>query len=398
MLHSDNSNCVLIFDELNANASLAVTRHLSGLGYTVDLLVPEGHIATTSKYKRNVYSFRNPSGNASQYRENLMACLQRETYLTVFVFEDHLMEIAFQHLEEINRFTTLFVTPVSKDFDITINKKKSFDFVNQLGIPIPKTYYPRDMADAESIVRKMRYPIILKGEKGTAGIHVKRVYCDSDLHRAYHEIMELEKGQGTSPFIQEMVDGNGYVVHTLFHKGEPVSICIHEKVHEIPVYGGITAIGKTIHSPILEKYAVSILQKLRWEGLAKLDFLYDRKTKEYVFIEIDPRISASIDMCRKAETNMIEKTMDILKGTPVISDLRYRVGLEYAWYFPNELLHLICTRKKLLSNLSKCMRRHYCSDILLQDIGPEIARVKKTLKIIKRNMFNVQFWKGCVHL
>jgi len=53
---------------------------------------------------------------------------------------------------------------------------------------------------------------------------------------------------------------------------------------------------QAVSNPILEEMAFSILDALRWHGLAMVEFKYDEKSKNGWFIEINPRMWGSISL------------------------------------------------------------------------------------------------------
>ncbi len=398
MSSSDKENRILLFDELNTNAALAMARHLGEMGYIVDVLVPKKHPVNYSRYCNERFEIDFPHENKETYIEKLLNCIRSNVYETIFVFEDHLMEVVYENIREVEKYTRLLLPKRIEYIDLAINKRKTFEHAQSIGIPIPKTFYPRDIGQVKSLKDAFKYPMIVKGERGTAGLHVRKVFSYPELVHAYHEIAELEKDTESLPMIQEHIRGKGYVCHALFSDSRPVSICIHEKVHEIPVVGGITSVGRTVNVEAIKEYAIKILSSLEWEGLVKLDFLYNEVTGEYNLIEIDPRISASIDICRVAGTFMIEKSLAVLNNHAVTPDLSFRDNILYTWSLPNEVLYIFAIPRSLIRFVTSLFQGDSFYDVYLGDVKPEFVKVKKTLSIIADNFFSPRLWMGRINL
>jgi hypothetical protein len=90
--------------------------------------------------------------------------------------------------------------------------------------------------------------------------------------------------------------------------------------------------------PELTAEAIKMARSLDWHGLVKMDFVYDPVAKLYRFIEIDPRVSASIDITRAAGADQCVMLADLVEGRKVEAVLHAKAGVTYRWLFPRDLL------------------------------------------------------------
>lgn len=63
--------------------------------------------------------------------------------------------------------------------------------------------------------------------------------------------------------------------------------------------------------------------------------------REFKFIEIDPRVSASIMIPQVAGTGMTESFCHIIEGKPVKPDLSFKEGVKYRFFLPRETRYLV---------------------------------------------------------
>ena len=77
--------------------------------------------------------------------------------------------------------------------------------------------------------------------------------------------------------LQEFCPGDGIGIEVLFHDNQPLTMFQHRRLKELPVSGGgsVTSISEPL-DPELAEQAVALLRKLNWEGVAMVEFKYDR--------------------------------------------------------------------------------------------------------------------------
>ena len=212
------------------------------------------------------------------------------------------------------------------------------EFAERLGVPVPATFdlggFPLNPRELPSLP----YPVVVKGQQGSGSSNVRFADGPENLVRGFREVWELESDLEGGPSVQEYVAGPGYLVHLLYWQGEPYAAVCHRKDREYPVGGGVTAAATTVHEPELLAAALRIAGALEWHGLVKMDFLHDPATGAFKFVEIDPRVSASLDIARVAGVDQVAMLADLVEGKAVKPNLSFRAGVRYRWLFPRDLL------------------------------------------------------------
>ncbi len=75
----------------------------------------------------------------------------------------------------------------------------------------------------------------------------------------------------------------------LMHQGEAFMVGEYLGEHHMPLAGGVTVQRVTCrHEPVIHD-ATRLLKAIGWEGIAGVQFHYDPATREYIFLEINPR-------------------------------------------------------------------------------------------------------------
>lgn len=152
--------------------------------------------------------------------------------------------------------------------------------VSRLGIPIPKTYETIDKIDTT-------YPIFYKQKfekgKGARGIALSR--------------SDLEKLPGQQNLIfQEYIPGRTtYGMGFIVQKGEILVSFQHEELLSYPFEGGSAVFIRQFNDERLKIYTERILQALGFEGWGLAEYKYCAKRRDFVFMEINAKLWASIE-------------------------------------------------------------------------------------------------------
>jgi hypothetical protein len=101
------------------------------------------------------------------------------------------------------------------------------------------------------------------------------------------------------PLVQEYCPGQGIGQMFLVRDGEITLQFQHQRIHEWPPEGGVSTLCKSLpknaHQACLERSA-ALLQALRWNGVAMVEYRYDCDTDTYYFMEINGRFWGSLPL------------------------------------------------------------------------------------------------------
>lgn len=267
----------------------------------------------------------------------LLTLLEAGHYGLLYSCGDTAVERIYKYHEQLSQHVPLCI-PDPKVGAIVFDKNAAYRHAQAAGVPIPPTYYPQRLEDVAALRDRLRYPAVVKGQKGSASSNVRFVLRPDALASLYREVYEMERELPGLPAVQEFVGTDGYLVHLLFWHGEPMAVCAHHKDRQFPIGGGVTSAATTVDIPELNAEAVKMARSLNWHGLVKMDFVYDPVADLYRFIEIDPRVSASIDITRAAGADQALMLADLVQGKTVRPALNCKPGLRYRWLFPRDLL------------------------------------------------------------
>jgi predicted ATP-grasp superfamily ATP-dependent carboligase len=140
-------------------------------------------------------------------------------------------------------------------------------------------------------------------------------------------------------------------------------------------------------------YAVSLLERVKWNGVAMVEFKVDRHSGIPMLMEINGRFWGSLQLAFDAGLNFPYLLYQAVQGTPVaVPDNSYRIGTKSRWLLgdldhlllrltkSNSELHLdahMPSRARCLAEFCKLFQRdlHYEVESL-SDPGPAFAEYR----------------------
>ena len=194
----------------------------------------------------------------------------------------------------------VFVGPRSEILELMGDKVTARSLAHKVGIPtLPGTRDPlKTRQEAIVAAKSIGFPLIIKAAFGGGGRGMRVVYRSSDLAKLLEEARgEAERAFGNpAVFLEKYVrrakhieiqilgDHHNQVVH--LHERDCSVQRRHQKVVEIAPSVGIDV---SMRKDLCEA-AVTIGREIRYDNAGTVEFLYDLDSKEWFFIEMNPRI------------------------------------------------------------------------------------------------------------
>lgn len=175
-----------------------------------------------------------------------------------------------------------------------------------VGIRVPRTIEPVDLAHGEAAADTVTYPVILKwsdpnavaADLRAAGLPRHKVQYAEDRDALLGRLRPYA-AIGRFPMIQEYCPGHGVGHMFLAVDGEVLIEFQHERLHEWPPEGGFSTLCRAVPlSAFGEARARSraLLSGLRWTGVAMVEYRYDPDAEQWTFLEINGRFWGSLPL------------------------------------------------------------------------------------------------------
>jgi len=201
--------------------------------------------------------------------------------------------------------------------------------MNRLGIPMPKSEPAYSLEEAEAIVAKLGFPVVVRPAYTMGGTGGGLVYNLEELRTV------ASRGLSASLVGQILIEQSvlGWeeleleVVRDA--KSQKITVCFIENVDAMGVHTGdsyCTAPMLTIAPELQEKlqnYSYAIVDAIQVIGGTNVQFAHNPATGEVVVIEINPRTSRSSALASKATGFPIARISSLLAAGQTLDEIPY---------------------------------------------------------------------------
>lgn len=179
------------------------------------------------------------------------------------------------------------------------NKKAMYLLAKRLSIPTPDTVFPESRKDVLEFCERAQFPVMLKASDNIrTARHVGRkmviARSKDELLGQYHA---MEDGSNPSLMIQEYIPGGDDSVWMLNGYFDEHAECLFsitaKKIHQTPVYTGMTALGICLPNPAIESATRTLVRSVGYKGILDIGYRYDARDGQYKLLDANPRLGAT---------------------------------------------------------------------------------------------------------
>jgi len=379
----NNFSHVLITDG-HWRKTLAATRALGRRNLSVT--VGESTLLSTagfSRYCRHRIVYPSAFIKPLDFLDYLYDYCHKTAVRMLLPMEDHTMELLAAHHEQFERITALPIASSDKLHQAR-DKGEIIRMAEKLGIPVPKTWFIRDLAELSKIQHELPYPVVIKPKRASGAMGIAYPRNSQDLFDQYHAIHR----RYPFPLIQEKIpsQGPGYGASFLLdHKSKIMAAFVHKRLREYPVSGGASTARISIKHDQIRDMAASLLKALDWFGIAMVEFKMDPRDNTPKLMEINPRFWGSLALAIESGVNFPYLLYKMARGEHFLPVETYRLGVICRWLLPGDVLHYIRNphRHKISKNFFRFNGKKMRYDIVsLNDPLPALAKLLTPLTFL----------------
>lgn len=342
---------VLITDG-NERAALAVTRALGRNNVAVIVgAETEKSLAGSSRYCTQRAVYASPYQNPEQFVTGLLETVRKHQVDALFPVSDIAMHVIGPVRGEFEKYTRL-PTPSDEVFQHISDKYRLMRRAVDLGVAIPQTVFVSDGCLDSLIDTISEFPVVVK--PGYSLVNVgeqweKTAVCYAksreELYHLYRERPYLSRPS----LIQRRIIGEGQGLFVLMDRGVPLAMFAHRRIRERPPSGGVSVLRESIPLPkVMVESALSLLQDVKWHGVAMVEFKIDRDSEVPLLMEINGRFWGSLQLALDAGVNFPLLLLHLALGkAQTVPENAYRLGVKSRW---------------LLGDLDQLLMRLWISD------------------------------------
>ncbi len=280
--------------------------HIGGIASAVASSRPND-IAFDSRYCNGKLVL--PDFESCNYQEILTALQDlsvrcREKPVLYYISDPELWFV-WQFRDQLKPFYR-FLLPPNNLLEHLFNKALFAKLAAVHDMPIPKTTPVGDVAMLRSIIDTIDVPCILKPAYSQDWIwetedQLARFGPYKNALRRFDSKKELLEFCGALPLrssglvIQSYIDGRDETI-TSFHgyfdeRSRCLGYFLGRKIRTYPPHTGGSVYIQTIHNSELAQLSIEYLQRIRFQGIVKIDYKWNEQAKEFSILEINPRFN-----------------------------------------------------------------------------------------------------------
>jgi predicted ATP-grasp superfamily ATP-dependent carboligase len=222
--------------------------------------------------------------------------------------------------------------PLSKFFRVPVSawpitkwawdKRNTYRLANELGIPTPLTWYPRDVAELDQILADPPFavkPAIKERFIYATKAKAWRANNRAELRELFEQALALV-GPG-EVMIQDLIPGGGdrqFAFCAFFRQGQSVgSMVVRRTRQHPPEFGRASTFVETIEHPLLESMSERFLREINYYGLVELEYKHDPRDGQFKLLDVNARTWGYHTLGPRAGVDFVHMLYADQMGQPV---------------------------------------------------------------------------------
>jgi D-aspartate ligase len=273
---------------------LGIVRSLGRQGVPVCVLDDERSIARYSRH--TAFTQRVPTLFDAKDTVRALLDLGRARGLrgwVLFPTRDEQVAALSQNRDELSEVFRV-PTPAWDTVKWLWDKRNTYSLAEKLGIPIPHTWYPRNVGDLAQI--EGHFPVAIKPAIKDHFIYAtKDKAWRADNPAQLRELFEraLQHIPAEEIMIQDLIPGDGscqYSYCAFFKQGNSIARLTACRRRQHPLeFGRSSTYVETVELPLLEEYSERFLRAIDYYGLVEVEFKRDPRDGQFRLLDVNGR-------------------------------------------------------------------------------------------------------------
>ncbi len=174
------------------------------------------------------------------------------------------------------------------------DKRNTYRLAEELGIPAPRTWYPKSLEELEPLEKEL--PLAIKPAIKEHFIYATkakawRADTPAELRERFLQATTLV---GTDEaMVQELIPGDGqqqYAYGAFYKDGRVIASMVARRLRQHPPeFGRASTYVETVEQPLLEEYSERFLQAMNYYGLVEVEYKLDPRDGRYKILDVNAR-------------------------------------------------------------------------------------------------------------
>jgi len=318
-----------------------------------------------SKYCSKKLIYPNPRTNPDLFLKYLLDLVEKNDYDCVIPTHTYTMFLLCKYRDLFADYVKL-PPPDFKIFYNAYDKKELLKIAIENGIACPTTYFYDDLDEIVSNVQQ--YPVVIKSSR-RHGVGIEICNTESNLKEKYTKMVNK---YGPCIVQDYIPNGGEFGVYTLFNfNSEPILLTVQKRIGTRYPYGGISTLREAVKNEALVRISFHLLKKIKWSGVAMVEFRIDKRDGTPKLMEINPRFWGSLQLSILAGADFPYLLYKLMMNDNPSPKLDFKYGVQCRWLMGEPMDFF---RYPIKLNINSNFRSIFNDDIIsLSDPGPMMA-------------------------
>jgi predicted ATP-grasp superfamily ATP-dependent carboligase len=321
-------------------AALAAARALARRGLQVTS-AEDSYLCPThfSRYVHRRMRYPTPEKEADAFVEQIGQLIREHRFDAVLPVRDATCLLLAEHKDELARHTAV----LTADLETIMkgrDKRATIRAAMECDVPRPETLLVDGGLPPPD---DLQYPLLIKPAASSGARGITLVSSPSELGLLYGRT----EAQFGPCMLQELIPGNTmYCYSALYHDGECKQEFMQRQTRNFPVNGGTASYAESVYSEQLRQYSRRLLDHLKWDGIAHVEYKMDPRDGQLKLMEINPRLWMSIELAIAAGVDFPYSLFLLGTGEELPRQAPYKIGETYRWLLPGDMLWFFSCRDR----------------------------------------------------
>ncbi|MEW5798537.1 MAG: ATP-grasp domain-containing protein [Bacteroidota bacterium] len=240
-----------------------------------------------------------------------------------------------------------FLLPADFVLECLFNKVLFSSFAAAYRLPVPATVVAHDVSELPQLLSSVDFPCIVKPafsedwqwdtyeQWERFGPYKKALHRMTSADELMDFCTALPKRQ-SGFLIQSYIDGRDESIYSFHGYFDEQSNCwgyfVGRKIRTYPPHTGGSTFIQTCHHPTLAELSVKYLQRIRFQGIVKIDYKWDQHDNEFKILEINPRYNLWEVLGAYAGVNLVSIAYRHQRGMTSLPQPKYRENIRLLYF------------------------------------------------------------------
>ena len=342
-----------------------------------------------SRFCRYCTSYHfNKSQNDDEWIEEINKLITKLQINVILPITVEGFELISRNRAKISKSVRIPALPEPEKIVLTNDKWAFYKFLCQHDLPSVPTVYAGNSGEDINLheINSIEFPALLKPLSENGGAGFLKIEKAGDLEQAWHDVRILKN---QDYILQSYIPADHLALSIYSREGKILAYTLYQSLLQPNPYR-IGELMEFKNDDKIIEIGSKLISDLKWNGVANIDFLVDKRDKSVTILEFNPRFWQSVLGSFNAGVNFPSLWCFDTMGVKTSFDLRQSVNFAS----PKGYLRILFKRLKGKEVSTKIRLKESALKFTLSDPLPEII---DSIQKVKSKIINTKLFRFFSH-